>query len=456
MVLVSILDSTITLFGVIKPLVGSPKVHRATVTIPADQSHTFDVDVWAMYLKKALSDAQLTSLKGQEVGLIVAQRYLDFHRIDIPTDVTEAALGGYVKNYIREHFPHGDDLTAFEVAANRGARKVNVFILPTTTYQSITTLISLFDGEIKHVYPEAPLLFASFSHTLNRTKPEPVLFMEYAKEQSTGYYFDADGYYSNEILRFPSKDLVSQLQTIAHSDHKPSRIIMGGSLSQEMRQDSFTKEVGIWTNPLHRVIGQASFSSLASQLAIPPQELMFYIRELIAYQGSPVQFNQTPTYRKPFPYAKYLRILLVVLSTALLTILVVWGFSHIKIPSLSVGMPKIPAITKATPTPTPPPRPTPTPTPAFTRSDYTVSILNGEGTPGLANTYKARIEKLEYSVSSVGNAPQYGEKQTTIRTGNRELYETLKKDLAPYIKNPVYEKTTATDSAQIILGEDSV
>lgn len=144
----------------------------------------------------------------------------------------------------------------------------------------------------------------------------------------------------------------------------------------------------------------------------------------------------------------------VMLVTAGITLGIAYGVSNL---SFSFAMPKMPFLAQPTPSPTPQPTATPTPTLApIAREDISLSIENGVGTTGLAGTYQERLTDLGYEVTTTGNADNYDYTATVIKTGNRAIYELLKKDLAEFLSGtPKYETSTNTDSAVIILGSDS-
>lgn len=101
------------------------------------------------------------------------------------------------------------------------------------------------------------------------------------------------------------------------------------------------------------------------------------------------------------------------------------------------GLPKLPTMfTK----PTPPakqdlaPQGTPTPTPIpvqAARSDITIQILNGGGTPGSASKAKAFLEKKGYTIAETGNTEEYTYKKTEllVKPGKEVYLEFLKGDL---------------------------
>jgi hypothetical protein len=72
-------------------------------------------------------------------------------------------------------------------------------------------------------------------------------------------------------------------------------------------------------------------------------------------------------------------------------------------------------ITLSKPTPTPTEAPIPTPTPqAVAKSDLSVEVRNGTGTPGQAATVKGLMEGIEYENVTTGNADNTDHTQTEV------------------------------------------
>ncbi len=119
----------------------------------------------------------------------------------------------------------------------------------------------------------------------------------------------------------------------------------------------------------------------------------------------------------------------------------------------------------AEPTPTPASNdlastetPVPEPTPSFDRSGYTLRVLNGTKTSGLAGTVSDKLKELGYEVSKTGNATSSAIARTTIRVkdGSEELLNQLKQDLsADYQAASGSALKTSDDAdAEIIIGDE--
>lgn len=110
--------------------------------------------------------------------------------------------------------------------------------------------------------------------------------------------------------------------------------------------------------------------------------------------------------------------------------------------------------TQATPEPTP--EPTPTPEPEANRADFTVKVLNGTTTTGLASKVTDQLKELGYKTEKGANAPKQDYEQTliSVKEGQDILLKTLIKDLSEYeaSSGPTLKESDPLD-AQIILGK---
>jgi hypothetical protein len=100
---------------------------------------------------------------------------------------------------------------------------------------------------------------------------------------------------------------------------------------------------------------------------------------------------------------------------------------------------------------------TPEPTPqAIDRSQYTIRILNGTKTSGLAATVSAKLKDLGYKIERTGNATSSAFVKTAIRAKSNQdaLISQLIKDLSPDYSGASSSALKANDpsDAEIILG----
>lgn len=109
-------------------------------------------------------------------------------------------------------------------------------------------------------------------------------------------------------------------------------------------------------------------------------------------------------------------------------------------------------------TATPEPTPTPTPEPEIERGDFTIRVLNGTSTSGLAAKVRDKLKETGYKTATPGNAKDSDVAQTEIRvkegTESATLFERLKLDLAPDYEAKEGEKLDAKAAydAEVIIG----
>ncbi len=92
--------------------------------------------------------------------------------------------------------------------------------------------------------------------------------------------------------------------------------------------------------------------------------------------------------------------------------------------------------TKAEPSPTPTPElqapaAEPSPTPSFDRSKFTIRVLNGTSTSGLAGSESAKLKDLGYKIGKTGNATSSATPRTLVKVkaSASGLSDALIKDL---------------------------
>jgi hypothetical protein len=116
--------------------------------------------------------------------------------------------------------------------------------------------------------------------------------------------------------------------------------------------------------------------------------------------------------------------------------------------------------TKPEPSPSPSPvsqlEESPSPSPAFDRSKYTLRVLNGTKTGGLAASVSAKLKDLGYQIGKTGNATGSAVAVTTIRIkgSNSELLNQLTTDLSPDYSASAGASLTDSDDvdAEVVIG----
>lgn len=110
-------------------------------------------------------------------------------------------------------------------------------------------------------------------------------------------------------------------------------------------------------------------------------------------------------------------------------------------------------------TPSPTPTPTPAPEQKLNRSEWSIEVLNGSGTSGLAKKIADQLKDLGYNVIKVGNADKqtYTESQILVKSDLKEKIDPVIADIKDVIKiaSGAGELKDSTASAQIIIGKEN-
>ncbi len=446
------------------------------------QSNLFDngqittVDLVASAVKESLSSSK-NNLKEKDVYLILPQSFFRFFRTTIPTDIAPSALSSFVADKARAEWQTNLEnyLYDFLIENVNGQSSVSFFAIEKTTCQKIKEVFGLIDYKVIDILPETVAYFKLFDKTLRKEKNEKILYATLEKKNISGYLYDGVGLLTPkkwhvEILpeKTIEETLKKEVANFAEQGQKLSRLILSGVDSEKIRQDTFTKAVGVWTNPLKRIA--AGFYEEQLKLFINSTTQTFSILRFDVCFGA-FLFNQEnkhfSIYKKagrikglPGPKIglpklklplKEIFIFLVsfILSFALFIFISRSNFGSFKIPSVG----KIP-----TPTVKPTTVPSPTPIPSFKKEDLKIKVLNGSGTKGMATEVKDLLADKGYGEILTGNADNFDYTKTEIQV--KKEYENatnwLKTDLKENVSAPKISTLEEDQAADIILiiGQD--
>ncbi len=475
--IISILHDKIHYIKVTKPLFGKTKTTHAIIDIPVQEAEKFNLDVWAVYLKNALLQSGVVKFKPQKAKLILAQRFWEFARIEIPADIQEAATSQFLNSRLKAMYANlgAVSLQKFFIIEHRGKKIANTFSLSVDTFNNLKTLLSFYEISAEEIYPEAILIFQLFEHTLNKTKDEPILYIDYNKHNSYGLLYDSIGLKEATIFNFNSSQIKTELSKIAKKyDQKIARLVLGGEKSKEIRQDTFTKETGLWTNPLIKILQTSSYSKIAGKYELQEKPLLFS-RELSLLKNiedktqkniavipqqqrrlilSSFVFNKRERPAKIWNFAKYFVFL--AFSFGITFFLLTLTIKKTK----SVNFKKLTNSLKLVnpPTPTLKPRPTQTPTPSpkltVAKEDLVLEIQNGSGVVGQAAKLQSYLEDKDFNIESVDNADSFDYTNTVIIAKNKAIFELLKQTLAELGANKAVFEQTTSEKVTIIIGKD--
>ncbi len=450
-------------------------------------------DITASAIKEAVSLASPYPVKEQDVMLVLPQESFVFTRVDISDAVNADSALSIAKEKIKSTHPELiDDDIYITIPKQQGPeKKVSVYALPKTQFTAYQQILDLLGLKLKHILPDTVSYYTLFEKTLRAEKKEIILYTEYFEDTAWGYLFDSFGLMEDEQIQFapdPKEAMKTVGETMSADNRKINRLILSGPGSSKVRQDLFTKEVGIWTNPLEKII-----HTFYDQ----------YLKILLPNEGEPISFMEYDVCLGAFIYEYEKRDQTAIMQTMtesknvfaekktarfaptsggsggrgksilrdLLLFVVAFACSFGSIYAASYyGLLKIPTQEKkanspiAQKSPTPKTSPTPTPTAAVERDALTVKILNGEGTPGFATKVATKLKEKGYSDIVTGNADSFDVTTTTVQIKKDllpQLKTTLTKDLMDFVELKSASITAIADEKEnadiiLIVGSDFI
>lgn len=482
MLILSVLQDKIQVFRQQKPLFGKKQFGFSSISVDPLESKNFNLDKWALYLKEALTRSG-TPLKSQKVKLILGLRFWEFQRIEIPVDIKDQAIEDFLNNKLKELNPE-IQLFKFYLAENRGKSFANVFAISNKQLKNIQTLLAFFDLKILEIYPDPILLFQLFNQTLSTKKEEPILFLEYNKIDSSGMLYDYLGLRDKTPLFFESKLVLSKIKEISKEHGGISRLILSGDNADKVRQDNFTKETGVWTNPLTKIIDNGPYLAVAKRYNLTNEKLIF-CRELVLLESieqkteSKFALIQKSSQKIKLPALTNINLnnhlfknkntnkviigsILLILISASITFGIFNLYLYFQKNPLRLNLPKFDLTKKKAETKITTQKkaiPTikvkkPTAIPTINKKEILIEIQNGVGTAGLANKLKTALEEKGYTIETVDNADNFNYKKSVIITDSKATSTLLEKDLKEQLINGATFEKTNSKKTTIIIGKD--
>ncbi len=488
--------NTIKLMFLKKSILGQydASFYNKTLQVPLlEKGQPANPDVIASGIKETLAMLPEGVGKEKDVTLILPQESFMFMRTDMPSDVAENVLGTYLKEKARTELTFDVESGHYDyiVRENEGQKKIVFYAASNETVESFAQPLKLIDLTLQGIIPESLTYFKLFEKTLRTNKKENIWYVSYDQDQLSGYIYDSFGLLEGEhwtAKTTADKKIEKILQKKASEYQtkytKLNRLILSGGQSETVRQDTFTKDVGVWTNPLKRIIphfygdylkmlsGQENkeiplleYDMLLGAFIFSTENKAFTLMNNKGGGSSASKFAKSSL---PMPKAKLPMkgILFFVLSFAV-TFAILYGFKMLSSKNLSFKMPSfniaIPGLAQPTPTavpatPTPMP-PTPTPTPAIDRAEVRIQVLNGSGIAGKASDVKEFLREQGYEEILTGNASAFDYETTVIQTkeGDETLRDLITDDIASELEGDVEYETLEDDDAAdvvIIVGTD--
>jgi len=221
-----------------------------------------NIDLLASAIKEGLNLAK-KSQGEKEIFLIIPQEFFIFLRAEVPIDITSSAVDSFISDKIKNQFNIDINQLVSESLVIQTPQKkiINFFGITIEKLESLKKIFSLLNLKLINILPESLAYFKLFEKTLKKEKKENIFYVHCQKDSASGYLYDNFGLLKNnkwmaaiDEKNSLEKVIKTQKDELEKDQQKPNRLILSGPLSENIRQDTFTKEVGIWTNPLKKII----------------------------------------------------------------------------------------------------------------------------------------------------------------------------------------------------------
>lgn len=467
---------TIKFLSLKKTLLGQEEVsffEKTYETQLVDKGKPVNIDLLASAIKEVISSSPKTSSDNQ-VYLILPQEAFFYFRTEVPSDIAPTALNSFVIDKAKTMLPIlPEDLMSDSFIKENGGQKVVTFFgFSKESYEIYRQVFSLIDLKIIQILPDVLSYFKLFEKTLRPDKKEVILFVNLKKDSLSGYLFDNFGLLIEEqfIVKLDSDSKVEEIlkekaEALKNNQKKLNRIIISGPESDKIRQDTFTKSVGVWTNPMKRIV-PTFYEEYLKTLVVDSNKpfpildldvcfgaFIFNKEEKFTLMRKGFKLNGKKSFSVPSISLPKKEILLFVGSFVLSfgLFLLISNFKSVDLSNLTKGL-----TAKATPTPTF--TPTPTPTPAFKKEDLKVKVMNGSGVAGKASEMKEILLEKKYGDIITANADSFDYTLTElqIKKSKSQAATIIKEDLKVYLtafKETVLDESEAADIV-IIFGSD--
>jgi len=446
------------------------KKHEAQLI---NKGKVVNTDLLASAIKEALTLSS-KPIADKEVFLILQQEAFYFLRTDVPNDIALSAISPFIRDKARAILPVDLDncISDFFVQETASQKILTFYALDREIVEQYQQVLTLIDLKTSSILPDTLTYFKLFDKTLRKDKKENILYVYNDKDSLFGYVFDSYGLVepikwtaANSSVKLESV-LKEKAKEFEEKKNKLNRLVLSGPLSETIRQDTFTKAVGVWTNPLKRII--PTFYQEYLKLLVMDGGKQFPILSLDACFGAFVfhQENkdfslvkhglkfkkQSRSFSFPTISLPFKEIVLFITSFAL-SFLLFFALSKLKISLPSLFFKKPVAVKTITPTPTTLPT-----TPTFKKEDLKIKVLNGSGTVGKAGIVKDILKKKGYQEVLTDNADNFDYTQSVfqIKKSKSQAATMVQTDLKAYVssfKQTVLDEKEAADVI-IIVGAD--
>ncbi len=432
-----------------------------------DKGKIINVDLLASAIKEVISSSN-KPVADNQISLILPQEFFSFFRTTVPSDIAASALNSFISDKARSILPvdNTDLASDYFVQESEQEKVVTYFGINQETLSSIKQALTLIDFKIISIIPDTMAYFKLFEKTLRKEKKETILYAELGPDILSGYLFDSCGLIDDKKISIEYSEtdkiadiLKTKIDEIVTEKKKVNRIIISGEKSDTIRQDTFTKSVGVWTNPLKRIV--PTFYESYLKMLIPKDGKAFPILTYDVCFGAFILSEENKKfsllknnnlYRNKVTLPKikmpkkevFLFVGSFVVSFLLFVLISKFG-GNLKIPNFMAKKNVVVAPTIAPPSPTP--------TPNFKKEDVKIKILNGSGVKGKATEIKEILRKKGYVEILTDNADNFDYTVTEIqvKADKKQLGEMMKNDLKDYITSPKITVLDDKEASDLVL-----
>jgi len=480
-------QNQIKLFHVKKSLLGQYSIGFYQKKFQVDllkNGKVINSDVLASAMKEIAANVpSIDHSRDKDVTLILPQNSFHFLRTEVPSDVSSSAILSFIKDKIKSSFPSPTTDTACDYffIEDNNKKYISLYCIDNVFVDTLRNSLGLLDYRLANIYPDTLSYFKLFEKTLRKGKTEHIMYGLYEKEVFSAYVYDSYGLQNQDKIEIKLKDkkdfkpiLKEKAVEFEKNNQKINRFILSGINADTTRQDLFTKEVGMWTNPLKRIIPQ--FYSEYTKLLMMSDNKFFPLLEfdvclgafifsienkyfsLLKKQSAQKQISNSSSPFTPKPHSSLPKLKISFLRKEVILFVASFGFSFLIFQLVSQGVftkgiqlfPPKKIVRQITPTIIPP---SPTPSISIQKEVYKIKVLNGSGTKGKASEVKDILKENKYQDILTGNADNfdYTITEINIKKSKIEIREYLLKELSDYVQKPKVGVIEETESADVII-----